>query len=540
MKLKTILPKLIKSLLFIILILQLIIPSNLLMVKAKTNYTLQGWRIDQGKWIGGNLFTYYEDDWAYYRLDVRGYDGGDLIICIEHDYCDGSTFGVDETRNWFIGATVNTTTLPGDIATLFLPGSVFNVSGPTYVNGTNKDMIEYCFHITNSSTLISLSDFTFYWEAHLAIGSSDWNGASLHGRTSVTGNQDVPISIPPAPGASDADIALDKSGPENATIGETITYQFNVSNLGPNPAQNITVEDDKCGIATYISGDTNTNDALDPGEYWIYECNYKVNSNDTDPLINTAIASTTNNDVNGTNNSDSWSVDILRTDITLNKTGPTYAHDGDEINYTFRIENTGETTVNLTSMDDDILGDLSGSLPETLDLGEIFEFNVSYIINVDTENLVNLTAENLYGKDEQYLNDTHQVEVLNPEIFVNKTADKIVAHELDNVTYSFNITNTGDTTLYNVTVYDSVLGLVYAGTLEVGEQRNIVFQIPIGAPDLLINNVTAKGEDALGLEVNHTDSWVVDVLHPRINITKTGNRSMVFPPDAVNYHICGE
>jgi len=526
-----------KSFLFIISILLLVSLLNPVIVEAKTGYTLQGWRKDQNKWTGGNIYTYYEDEWANYRLKVTRYDGADLTICVQHDYFDGSTLGVDETRNWFIGASVNTTTPPEDITPIFLQGSVFTVSGPTYINKTNKDMIEYCFHITNSTPLMALSDFTFYWEAHLANGSSQWNGASLHARTNVTGNQDVPIKIPPSPGAAEVDLTLDKTGPLNASIGETITYTYNVSNLESNPAYNITVEDNRCGIAHYTSGDDNDNDALDQGEFWIFECNYTLNASDPDPLINAATVSTTNTDVNGTNNDDSWEVDILRTDVLLEKTGPLYAHTGDEITYTFTIENTGETTLNLTSMNDDVLGELTAELPENLEAGGIYDFNIQYNMTDDTENLAELWAENLYGEDGLYVNDSHQVDVLNPGIAVNKTADKVEAHELDNVTYSFNITNTGDAPLYNVTVYDSILGLVYAGSLEVGEQRTIVFQIPIGAPDPLVNNVTARGEDALGLEVNYTDSWTIDVLHPSINVIKTGNTSAIDPPGWVNYTI---
>ncbi|RLG54070.1 MAG: hypothetical protein DRO00_02255 [Thermoproteota archaeon] len=190
-------------LIMITFIISLIITSsNLVLVQGKTNYTLQGWRIDQGKWTGGLLFSYYEMEWVPYRLTVSGYDGADTIICIQHDYDDHSGhLGVDEAGYWFIGPLVDTSTPPDKIPEIYGPDDgVFTVSGPTIIPGPNIDVIEYCFTITDSNALISLGDFAFYWRAHLAgpNESSLWSGASLHAHTSVTGKQDVPIKAPGA------------------------------------------------------------------------------------------------------------------------------------------------------------------------------------------------------------------------------------------------------------------------------------------------------------------------------------------------------
>ncbi|NIU02419.1 MAG: hypothetical protein GWN01_16410, partial [Nitrosopumilaceae archaeon] len=85
---------------------------------------------------------------------------------------------------------------------------------------------------------------------------------------------------------------------------------------------------------------------------------------------------------------------------------------------------------------------------------------------------------NKIGFDQVNSSDKHIVDVLNPGISVNKSADKITAYELENITYTFNITNTGDTPLQDVLVYDSILGLLFAGNLEANETKVIIFEVP--------------------------------------------------------------
>jgi hypothetical protein len=51
---------------------------------------------------------------------------------------------------------------------------------------------------------------------------------------------------------------------------DTITYLYEVTNLGDTPQSNVYVIDDEVDVITYMSGDTNDNNILDPGEIWLY------------------------------------------------------------------------------------------------------------------------------------------------------------------------------------------------------------------------------------------------------------------------------
>jgi hypothetical protein len=55
-----------------------------------------------------------------------------------------------------------------------------------------------------------------------------------------------------------------------AVNGDTVTYLYEVTNLGDTPQSNVYVIDDEVDVITYMSGDTNDNNILDPGETWLY------------------------------------------------------------------------------------------------------------------------------------------------------------------------------------------------------------------------------------------------------------------------------
>ena len=179
---------------------------------AKTNWDLEGWRADAGKWMDGLLFTYHEDDWVQYRLKATRYNGDDTTITIRHDYQDADgAFGIDDVDDFFIGEQTNRTTGP-DVSPIPGTAGLFTVTPWSEEPVPNGKELHFSFNVPDPEALIAAveaevghANFAFYWKAHLALtdsppgtlGSSYWNGASLHAHTSVTGSQDVPIKTPP-------------------------------------------------------------------------------------------------------------------------------------------------------------------------------------------------------------------------------------------------------------------------------------------------------------------------------------------------------
>jgi len=58
--------------------------------------------------------------------------------------------------------------------------------------------------------------------------------------------------------------------------GGAVTYTYTVTNPGVVPMHNVVVTDNKCGPVTFVSGDANNNNLLDPGETWTYICETNV------------------------------------------------------------------------------------------------------------------------------------------------------------------------------------------------------------------------------------------------------------------------
>jgi uncharacterized repeat protein (TIGR01451 family) len=116
-------------------------------------------------------------------------------------------------------------------------------------------------------------------------------------------------------------IALNKTAdPVQAQDGDTITYNYTVTNPGNTPLFDISVTDDKIEDVTYQSGDTNGNGILDIDETWVFAANYYVTEEDDSPLVNSATVSGADALSRSVESEDTASVDILRPAIDIDKT----------------------------------------------------------------------------------------------------------------------------------------------------------------------------------------------------------------------------
>jgi uncharacterized repeat protein (TIGR01451 family) len=177
------------------------------------------------------------------------------------------------------------------------------------------------------------------------------------------------VTISNGPGDEDGDsvdvncpplgIDIEKDGPALAHVGDTITYTFTVTLTTPETLFDVVVSDPNCdeGAPVYVSGDTNSDQALQAGEVWSYTCTHVVTEDDPDPLPNTATVEGTADDGRSASDEDSHSVDLIHPDILIIKTvNPQSGEPGDIVTYTYEVTNTGDTTLFGISVDDDVIG----------------------------------------------------------------------------------------------------------------------------------------------------------------------------------------
>lgn len=151
--------------------------------------------------------------------------------------------------------------------------------------------------------------------------------------------------------------------------------------------------------------------------------------------------------------------DIANPGIRVEKYGPNTAHEGDVINYVFKVYNIGDTTLDNVYIDDDI------ATGETCDdtflaVGASTTCYASYTIPTpQVENVVNTVVAYGTDPDDIIVDDTddHTLDALHPSIDVAKSGPT-AALAGEEVTYTFTVTNTGDVAINLYQINDDIAG----------------------------------------------------------------------------------
>jgi len=311
-------------------------------------------------------------------------------------------------------------------------------------------------------------------------------------------------------------IQVTKTGPLYAHEGDIITYTITVSN----PSSTTTMY--KVSVIDSLLGDKSGSfsASLAPLASESETFTYTVPT-PSGKILNTVTATYEDASDQQTMAFDSWTVTVLHPGISVSKSGPVYAHEGDIITYTITVSNPStDTTMTKVSVVDSLLGDKSGSFSASLaplaSESETFTYTVPSPSG-DISNTVTATYKN--GLDQpKTAFDSWTVTVLHPGISVSKSGP-VYAHEGDLITYTITASNTGDCTLYSVSVTDTVLGTIYSNGLALGEAKTftLTYTVPTSSGDIS-NTVTASGSDIISFGVSDSASWFVKVQY-QITVT---------------------
>ena len=115
--------------------------------------------------------------------------------------------------------------------------------------------------------------------------------------------------------------------------------------------------------------------------------------------------------------------------------------------------------------------------------------------------------------------DSHEVLLITPAIKIVKTVDPESGEPGDIVTYTYEVTNTGDTTLFDVSVDDDILG--HIGDIpELAPDETVTLTKDwelTASPPSVTNVGTATGTDVLGETVTDDDDATVTIVEATHN-----------------------
>ncbi len=310
-------------------------------------------------------------------------------------------------------------------------------------------------------------------------------------------------------------IEVFKDCPATAAAGEEITYEITVTNTGNVDLTNITVIDDIIGDLS----DEFPNSLAVGSDPVTVEVPYTPAPADGDPVINTVTAS---GDWQSGETSDSVSATSeCRTDIThapgilVEKDCPTLVASGADITFTITVTNTGNEPLESLTVTDDLLGgDITADFgfADPFPVGGVASAEFTYTPGADEDAVVNSVTASGDGVDSGVTvtsDDDCETEISNPAIQIVKTVSEEVVPVGTTVTYSFEVTNIGDVTLYDVVVTDDIMGFIgEIAVLEVDESVTLTKDFVVG-DEPVINVGTAVGEDIFGRVVRDSDDAFV-------------------------------
>jgi uncharacterized repeat protein (TIGR01451 family) len=318
-----------------------------------------------------------------------------------------------------------------------------------------------------------------------------------------------------------------------------IGFLITVSNAGPGTANDVTVDDSlptNDGLSWSIDGGTGAADCLidlgvlscdfgdmGPGTSFTVHITSDTDATTCGTVDNTATVGISNG--SGDEDSDSVVVSCPDLGIDIEKDGPALTHVGDTVTYSFTVQLTTPETLFDVVVSDPMCDEgapvyVSGDDGDNaLQAGEVWSYTCTHVVTAEDGNPVRNTATVEGTSDDGRSasdQDSHDVTVIHPDIQIVKTVSPQSGEPGDTVTYTYVVTNTGDTTLYDISVDDDVIGHIGdIAQLDPGEFATLTrdFVLPDRQGDLpLVNIGTATGTDVLETSVSDRDQAGVTIL----------------------------
>ncbi|MHB0935938.1 MAG: DUF7507 domain-containing protein [Armatimonadota bacterium] len=381
-------------------------------------------------------------------------------------------------------------------------------------------------------------DYHYFVDAgDLVFISGAWRIVNRLSAVGVQGEDLVDASVTKTSRVVQPSVSVTKEADtEISKAGDPVNYTITITNTGDWPLENISVVDSLLGdLSAHFTS------PLAAGAQSTYVYEYIVQVGDDDPLVNevtvTAVAQGFSEEIEGAVVTDSAadSVDLVHPGIAIEKTADaSVVHVGDTVNYTIEVFNTGDVELIDVAVTDSLAAASPWAAIPSILPGESAVLNFSYVVQEgDASPLVNTATAtgylehlpNVIGPVE----DSAEVTIIRPALSIEKTVDfngdEVYSDAETNyagqdAAWKIVVTNTGDSTVYNVYVNDTN-GQAYGPvTLAPGESATFDYTSTVNADT--VNTATAEGMDELDATVGPvSDDAEVDVISPALSIAKT-------------------
>jgi len=232
-----------------------------------------------------------------------------------------------------------------------------------------------------------------------------------------------------------------------------------------------------------------------------------------------------------TNAQASCTTGVLHPAIALTKTpSASKIENNANVTYTYNVTNTGDVTLTF-NLTDDTFGNIALN-QGPLAVGQLMQFFKTTTLTQNTTNIATATGVDQTGASVN-ATATATVNVINPAIALTKTPSASKIENNTSVTYTYNVTNTGDTTL-TVGLTDDKFGTIFTG-LSLGPGVSNITTVTKTLIANTTNTATATGVDQTGASVNATATATVNVIHPAISLAKTPSASKIENNTSVTY-----
>lgn len=346
-----------------------------------------------------------------------------------------------------------------------------------------------------------------------------------------TASDEVSVTIAPAHAAAAA-IAIAKDVDRNsASLGDTLTYTYKVTNSGNVPLVDVVVTDDMLEAIDLsnndlVAGETTTGMAsmtvtedLFPG-----------------PIINTATVTAQTTDGQQVSDNATASVVLhvepgaIKIELAAQdgRGFPISPFDslaiGETITYAYTITNTGDSPLSNLALKDIRIGSIRLSRTNLASWGSL---TGSFTLTIEEEDLlgpfsdtVTVTAVDMSGATIAASDSLTLFGIASSvDLDLVKECNASRAVVGDTVTYSYTITNSGDTTVIGLSLRDDRIGSIALPKSVLTPGETIVasaeYAVKSGdAPGPLTNTASVTGNDLVGQEVNAGATLSIDVEEP--------------------------